>query len=228
VPLKIIKNRKDGFHLNSHYWQNYKKSIPLLPQDLFDICVGMILGDASVYKVSSEAYLKFEQGYKQKQFIDHLFHTFKNYCFMENPKARLQIRGDKEGELKSFWFKTFSHKSFTNFWDLFYERSKKKTIPERLILDHLNGKGLAYWVMCDGSLQKYNKTIILHSQGFNHQENQLLSCELNTKFNLHTKVIAHKNKYSVIQTHVNDCSTLYKILNPYIIPSMRYKLPKLV
>ena len=60
---RFIKNYKNGYHFNSSYWQNYKKTLPLLPQYCFDIAIGMILGDASIYKVSNKAYIKFEQGY---------------------------------------------------------------------------------------------------------------------------------------------------------------------
>ena len=59
---KIISNKKNGYHFNHLYWQNYKKSLPMISQDLFQISIGMILGDASIYKISREAYVKFEQG----------------------------------------------------------------------------------------------------------------------------------------------------------------------
>jgi hypothetical protein len=45
---KLIKNTRDGYHLNSPYWQNYKKTLPKLPQDCFDTAAGMILGDATM------------------------------------------------------------------------------------------------------------------------------------------------------------------------------------
>jgi hypothetical protein len=48
VITKGIKNTKDGFHLYSKYWQDYKKKLPPLPKNLFDICIGMILGYGSL------------------------------------------------------------------------------------------------------------------------------------------------------------------------------------
>jgi hypothetical protein len=62
----------------------------------FEIAIGMILGDASIYKVSREAHIKFEQGYKQKEFIEHLFSAFSLYCFMDKPSTRF-IQGSKLG-----------------------------------------------------------------------------------------------------------------------------------
>jgi hypothetical protein len=47
-------------------------------------------------------------------------------------------------------------------------------------------RSLAYWIMCDGSLQKGGKCMILHTQGYTKDENLLLSYELNQKFGFHT------------------------------------------
>jgi hypothetical protein len=55
----------------------------------------MILGDAGIHKVGKEAYIKFEQGYKQQNFIEDLFNKFKLYTFMDN----LGIRYEKNDKL---------------------------------------------------------------------------------------------------------------------------------
>lgn len=122
---KTIKNSLDGYHFNSKHWQTFKKSLPPLPQKSFDIAVGMLLGDATMYHVSREALIKFEQGWKQKEFCFHLFDVFYDYCFMKKP----EIRYDKDGEtIKSYWFKTFSFPDFTLLYTLFYSYRGKKRI----------------------------------------------------------------------------------------------------
>jgi hypothetical protein len=89
----MIKNRRDGYHYNSPYWQNYKKNLPELSSDdtQFQIAVGMVFGDATMGKRSREAYIKFEQGYKQKEFVisDHLFEIFGKYTFVDGPQIRV-------------------------------------------------------------------------------------------------------------------------------------------
>jgi hypothetical protein len=62
----------------------------------------MILGDACMYKVSKHALIKFEQGYLQENFLFHLFDLFKLYCFMNTPGKRLELKGIREGQIKSF------------------------------------------------------------------------------------------------------------------------------
>ena len=224
VNTKTIKNTKDGFHFNSNHWQEYKKNLPPLPENLFNICIGMILGDGSLFKKSLHSGIKFEQGYKQKDFLYHLFNIFSRYTFMDVPGQRIAF--DKEGKvfIKSYWFKTFSYYSFTELWNLFCKNGKKE-IFENLITKHLTPIGFAYWVMCDGSLQKSKNSIVLHTQGFTKLENLLAVKELNQKWGLSCEIIVHKQKYWVIKTHPKDVKILHSLLKPFLIPSMKYKLP---
>jgi len=59
--------------INSKYWQEWKKKLPALPSTLMEVAVGMVLSDACMYKVSTHALIKFEQGYLQEEFLLHLF-----------------------------------------------------------------------------------------------------------------------------------------------------------
>jgi hypothetical protein len=113
ILSKEIRNYKDGYHLNSKYWQEWKENLPVLPKEIKDIAIGMILSDACMYKKSNHALIKFEQGYLQSEFLLHLFSIFKLYCFMNEPGKRITLDGTRKGLTKSLWFKTFSHYSFT-------------------------------------------------------------------------------------------------------------------
>lgn len=218
-----INNVRDGYHLNSKYWQSFKRALPRLPQHLVEVAIGMVLGDASMYKVSTHALLKFEQGYAQLAFVLHLFDLFKVYCFMMEPGLRKTLSGPRKGLPKSFWFKTFSHYSFTPIWNLFYVDGVKCILPG-LVLNHVTAVSLAYWIMCDGSLN--GNIMILHTQGFSKEENDILCSELNQKFGFHSSVISHKGKYWVIKLPSRDAGKLRDLISPHMIDSMRYKLPQ--
>jgi len=218
---------RDGYHLNSKYWQEWKKKLPALPSELVEVAVGMVLSDACMYKVSTHALIKFEQGYLQEEFLLHLFEIFKSYCFMEAPGRRVDLNGPRQGLTKSLWFKTFSYYSFTAIWNLFYTQCGDKftkTIPKGLVLNHLTPRGLAYWVMGDGSL--HQKTMILHTQSYTRLENFILSEELNAKFGFATEVISHKEIYYCVKFNSKDALMLHNLIKPYVHSSMAYKIPK--
>ena len=129
---------RDGFHFNPKYWQvlltnivcqYYKKGLPPLPKPLFETCIGMILGDAPLFKVSREGGIKFEQGYKQEEFLYDLFDLFSGYTFIRAPGLRIDLHSSRKGLVKSLWFKTFLHPSFTELYTLF-DKAKKKEISE--------------------------------------------------------------------------------------------------
>jgi hypothetical protein len=68
---------------------------------------------------------------------------------MVDPGKRITLRGSRTGLTKSLCFKTFSHYSFTEIWNLFYikDDSSNKTvkiIQEGLIKNNLTARGLAY------------------------------------------------------------------------------------
>lgn len=187
---KSIKNTT-VFILIASIGNIIKKNLPPLPKNLFNICIGMILGDGSLFKKSHHSGIKFEQGYKQKEFLYHLFDLFSLYTFMDVPGQRIDLHSKRKGLVKSFWFKTFSHYSFTELWHLF-RRNEKKEISENLITDYLTPIGFAYWIMCDGSLQKSKNCLIIHTQSFTKLENLLAAKQLNNKWGLRCEVILHK------------------------------------
>jgi hypothetical protein len=75
-----------------------------------------------------------------------------------------------------------------------------------LVLDHVSPVALAYWIMCDGSLD--GNTMILHTQGFTKEGITILRNKLNQKFGLHSEVIVHKHMYTVIRIPYIDAGTL--------------------
>jgi LAGLIDADG DNA endonuclease family len=178
IIKRFINNIRDGYHVSSAYWQNWKKAQPHLNTTLMEIAIAMVLSDATMYRVSREAYIKFEQGYLQKDFLFHLFELFKGYCFMLQPGARIPKLGHRKNEVKSYWFKTFSHQAFTQIWELFYSNKVKKILPG-LVTNYMTGLGLAYWIISDGSLAKDSQSMILHTQSYTFEENTMLSHELN-------------------------------------------------
>jgi len=82
--------------------------------------------------------------------------------------------------------------------------------------------------MDDGGKLDYNKKsknegLVLNTQSFTEEEVKRMSIELSNKFNLSTTVRLNKNK-NVIVIKSESYKIFKDLINPYIIPSMRYKL----
>jgi hypothetical protein len=226
----IIKHTRDGHRFDSPYWQSYKNTLPPLPQDVFEVVFGMVLGDAGMRKKHQEAYMRFEQGVKQRDFLFHLFHILRPYCFAEQPGTSR----DKTDPLKikSYWFYTFSHPVFTELFTLFYrprcDNPKKyiKVLSEGLIRDFLTPRALTYWLMCDGYCHANRKALTIYSEGFTQQENEIISRELNEKFQLHTWVTCRRGRYYSIRVPTRDASRVHDLVAPYMLECFSYKIPQ--
>ena len=140
--VKKILNSRDSYHF-AKYWQDWKKTLPMISPNLLKLILGMVRRDACMYRQSHEALVQFEQGADQKDFLFHLFQECQEYCFMPESGIWYHLRGPKQGEVKSYWFQTFSHKSFSVIFDLFY-KDNKKCMKKGIILFHLSEVGLAY------------------------------------------------------------------------------------
>lgn len=217
--MKNIKNiskmYKNGYHLNSKYWQEKKNKIPNMNNKLKEIALGMIISDACMYKKSKNAIIKFELGYKQKEFIDYLFDNFKTYCWMDYPKIRY-----KDNKIKSYWFKTFSHPTFNELWILFYKNNKKR-YKKGLIKNNFSWLSLSYWIMSDGSNNK--GCLNLHTQNYTKVENRNICKELNEKFYINALISKSNNKY-YIRINKKDSYFITENIKPFILDSMKYKI----
>lgn len=68
----------------------------------------------------------------------------------------------------------------------------------------------------------------LNTQGYGLTENQRLSEELNSKFGLNSRVAQIRGKYFVINIPSANAELLANLIRPYLIPTMLYKLPRIL
>ncbi len=195
-----------------------------LSNTLFHTCIGVLLGDASIQKNTSkskEKYrLKFLQSVKHKSYIYHLHKQFNDYVISDvffNEKRN------------TYSFQTVFHSEFKKLADIFLNLEKKKTITTYFEKNIIFEISLAYWFMDDGGLLSYNKDykrkgLVLNTQGFSFNEVKILSENLNKNYNLETWVKENKKK-PIIAVSGKKYTEIEKLISPYIIDSMKYKLP---
>ena len=189
--------------------QNYstipKKRLSKLDRSKFniesplkEIFVGLLLGDGHIQKISLTGNSRFIYGQSSLRvhhlnYFNHVLELFKPYLSTDfNLKERSFT--DKKSNIKysSVQFATLSLPCFNYYKNMFYNSDNLKIVPSN-IQNLLTPKGLAYWIMDDGSLQ--NKGLHLNTYGFTNQDILNLKITLENMFGENTlKCSIHNHK----------------------------------
>lgn len=216
---------RDGHHLNSTHWQQWKAQQPPLDIYLQHVLLGICLGDAHVFRTSTHAAIKFEQGALQKDFVYHLFTLLQNWRWI----THLGIRYTSCGTIKSYWFKTFSHSEFTPYYISLYpngctSRCVPVTCLQRIGLSPIV---LAYWMICDGSLHRDGRTLTLHTQCWNREQQTILQDMFYSTYGWKVHCRRHKGRYWVLEIPARYSQECARYSSPWILESIAYKIPRL-
>ena len=202
--------------------EDYKKKLKLTREQR-EVIVGLLLGDAHLETQNGgRTYrLKIEQSEFHQSYVTHLYGLFSGWV-RTPPKAKKKIRNGRESQ--NFWFQTLSHGAFRYYAKQFYS-PREKQIPN-LIGKLLTPRTLAYWYMDDGSIKsKQSKGVLFNTQGFQKREVARLCNILNKKFDLICTERKQKDGYQIYVSG-KSLSKFKKLVGPYIIPEMNYKIPK--
>ena len=144
-----------------------------LENPLDEIIVGLLLGDGHIQRRSITGNSRFIYGQSSLRkhhfnYFNLVFNLFQPYLTTDfNFKERSFLDKRTQITYSSVSFATLSLPCFNYYHDLFYSTNKNKIVP--LNIDKLlTPRGLAYWIMDDGSLQ--NKGLHLNTYGFNSED----------------------------------------------------------
>ena len=198
--------------------------------DIISLIIGSVLGDSHLEKRNRGigTRIKFEQSNKNVEYLMwfHSYLSTRGYCNTDKPKLKKRIR--KNGEVYFHYsLNTYTFSSFNWIHDMFYkpigiDGKYVKIIPLN-IEEYLNPLALAIWFMDDGS--KLKKGARIATNCFTYKE-LLLLCEiLKNKFNLTVTIHSGgKNKGHTLYISSLSMPTFSKIIKPYVLPSLYYKL----
>lgn len=206
-------------------WIPIKRNIQILPQQR-SLIVGSLLGDGTMRlgKGAANVNFKVEQGLAQKDYVFWKYNILKSLVFTQ---PKISYRYDTNGKKyqKSWWFRTIRHPLLTQIFNRFYLkcgfRTGRKIIPED-ILDDLDPFVLAIWIMDDGSYSKGRIDISTYS--FLLSEINLLQSVVKNKFGIDMRHYKDRDKGYRIYFNKFETQKLIKIIYPYIIPTMMYKI----
>ena len=124
-----------------------------MPDELKKILVGILLGDAHIARRSSTSNSRLtyaQTAVAHKEYFDYVFSFFIPFCVNDyKPHSKL-VRDNRTKKIySSITFTTMQLPCFNEFKDMFYVDNVKKVPSD--IYELLTPKGLAFWIMDDGS-----------------------------------------------------------------------------
>lgn len=193
-----------------------------LNKDQMQILLGSYFGDGNIQKTPSDRYrLRITHGKEQKDYCQ-----FKAKMFGQNiEEVNLNPHGKGFGKKDNMGYKFYSR-----LIDLENEIPYKKIGCPDWILDKMDARGIAIWMMDDGYYNKKQKTIKICSMAFDEQTHKKFVNYFN-KFDIDVKYYCFKKTYKNIKKpyyslRFNQSNTLklINLIKPYIHQTMIYKI----
>lgn len=186
------------------------------------VILGTIMGDACI---KDESYYSLGHSVNQTDYFYHTAERLKHFVSAVDFKKHL-----KKNTLDKFDYslelRTLRHPIFNEYFKKFYSKGKNKKYFSLDAYKDITEEGLAYWFMDDGKIHKDRNSYYLCTGKISLEEVSQLSYFLNKKFGLNTNPQNHdiSKGYIYIYIPVNNKDKFINIIEPYIIPSMRYKI----
>jgi len=192
--------------------------------DILSIIYGSLLGDAHTEKrlAGLGTRISFYQEGSHLKYILYLHNLFSELGYCSDKIPVIQERLGKGGKLRKIArFSTWTYTSFNWIHEQWYVNNRK-CLPKNLD-KYLTALSLAVWIMDDGS--KVGKGLKFCTNSFTYDECTSLTTLLFKKFNIKCSVqsAGTPNQY-VIYVWKESMAELSKIVSPYIIPEMKYKI----
>ena len=184
-----------------------------------------MLGDARLecrsvgkrYPISAR--LRIHQGEKQREYVFWKYNQLKNHVIKEPRRIKAGHDSKRNKDWYSWYFHTKTLEGLGVLYHWFY-RDGVKVLPET-IFETLTSRALAIWFMDDGSNTNESYTISTHC--FPLKDQIRIVNFLKEKYGITATIIKDRSKFKIaIGRH--EYSKLNSIIEPFIIPSMIYKI----
>ena len=185
---------------------------------------GKLLGDGSITKQQRrKPRFQFIHRIEDKEWATHCYKQLRSFIPLNSPKYKKVIDSRvKAGFTESFYVQSRTCEIITFLESIWY-KDRIKQLPIEFINLYLNAEALAWWYQDDGNLKQDNgipRKIILSTDNFLPEENQILINLLKQKFLLHFSLDGQNRLILYDQFQI-----LYflRLVEPYIHSSMKRK-----
>ena len=195
-----------------------------LPDEVKEILIGILLGDAHIVRRTSTANSRIvyaQTAVTHKEYFDYVLSFFLPFCVKHyKPQSRIVKDNRTKKTYSAISFTTMQLPCFNEYRELFYELNVK-IVPAN-IYELLTPRGLAFWLMDDGS--KHGSGMHISVYGFTNTDLDKLMFTLQDKFNLKCSIHYNRDKKPRIYIFKESMDILITLVKPYFIKEMVYKL----
>ncbi len=195
-------------------------------QGFSGLVVGAVLGDGHINRHGT---ITIDHAEAQRSYVEWKHQGFRDLNVLApGSKISQVVRLDKRTGTRTHSCRFFTRSLYKRERQLFYPEGKKRVPPK--LADMLDPLGLAVWFMDDGGRGGNTKYgLVIDVSSFTREEQSLLQDVLLAKFHLQTSLQSHGSSLTgrpTTKIYIKRASGLdfYAIVDPYIIPSMRWKL----
>ena len=189
-----------------------------------DVIIGSLLGDARLecrsvgVRSPITARFRVHHGLKQKEYVLWIYSVLKEFVNKDQRKITW-TNPKRDLHEVSHYFHTKSMEELGILYHYFY-KAKIKILPED-IFEILNPQMIAVWFMDDGSNTKESFTLNTH--GFERKDQERIVNFLRKTFQINATIVKDRTKFK-IRIGKYDFQKFLDIVEPFIIPSMIYKI----
>lgn len=174
-----------------------------------EILIGCILGDAYI---APKGKIRIEHSEKQQDYVKWKHKELSSLCYKGGPRGLVHILHG----VKKYHSVFFDTRQYFRSWRSIFYNGKQKIFPKKMSLSPLS---LAIWYMDDGCWT--GKKCVISTESFigesckNIQELFLKQFGIETTIGKNGKLTVRKKSHG----------TFYSLITPYILSSMKYKIP---
>lgn len=201
-----------------------ERALIKIPQEIQQVLIGILLGDGHISRRSSTANSRLiyaQTAVAHKEYFDYVFSLFLPFCVKDYiPQSKLVRDNRTKKTYSSISFTTMQLPCFNEYKENFYVLNVKR-VPDN-IYELLTPRGLALWIMDDGS--KHGEGLHISVYAFTTTDVDKLIYVLQTKFQLITSIHYNRDKKPRIYIFKESMNKLISLVKPFFIKEMLYKL----
>lgn len=185
--------------------------------------IGCVIGDGHLRVRGSSATMSITHCAKQKEYLEWKVEKLSD--ILENRRTSVIRKINNSGYEGYSWEKGHKYLRILHKW--MYKSGVKTLNPQ--ILHYLNPEAIAIWYMDDGSLSFKKRDGEIHAREItlntylSKEENQIIIDYFFNYWGITFKIVKSKNSYR-LRCGGREGWKLIKLIKPYIIPCMEYKI----